>query len=343
MNKRENGVYLTEKNPFQYIIFKEWLEGISPSNLSICEPYAGSNNLLLFLDELLLDKEIQYTAFDLNPQDNNFPKVEIQQADTMFNIPGTYDLIITNPPYLAKNSATRRKLFFPIDYMGKGLQQPQDLYQICLDTCLDSALYVGAIIPESFITSKYNKDRLQYVISLPGNLFKDTECPVCLALFGPNKTDDFILFDKDGVELGSYNDLISISNQLLAEKKGKITFNDPSGILGLKGVDDTNGPSIEFCLGKLIPSEKIKPSSRSLTRISSKQINSLSEEKLLEFIDILNLNLKEWRNKTNDIFLTAFKGVRADGKYRRRLAFNEANLLINKVLQKEKENIDTSQ
>ena len=32
----------------------------------------------------------------------------------------------------------------------------------------------------------------------------------------------------------------------------------------------------------------------------------------------------KFRNKTNDVFLTSFKGLRQDGKYRRRLDFNLA-------------------
>ena len=68
------------------------------------------------------------------------------QCDTILNYPVGYDVAITNPPYLAKNSATRRKLKY-------SYPEYEDLYQKCLEVMLEKTQFVAAIIPESFITS----------------------------------------------------------------------------------------------------------------------------------------------------------------------------------------------
>lgn len=41
-----------------------------------------------------------------------------------------------------------------------------------------------------------------------------------------------------------------------------------------------------------------------------------------------NETLAEWRDATNDVFLTAFKGTRDDGRYRRRLSFAIAARIV---------------
>jgi hypothetical protein len=47
-----------------------------------------------------------------------------------------------------------------------------------------------------------------------------------------------------------------------------------------------------------------------------------------DLIDESNGILKEIRNMTQDVFLTSFKGIRKDGKYRRRLDFGIARLIL---------------
>lgn len=94
------------------------------------------------------------------------------------------------------------------------------------------------------------------------------------------------------------------------------------------GVDNTIKESIYFSCKDLVNSEKIKSSSRSITKISgfnSKKLDISVED----FCKKLNKKLKKLRKDTNDVFLTPFKGLRKDGKYRRRLDFKLARLILN--------------
>jgi hypothetical protein len=133
-----------------------------------------------------------------------------------------------------------------------------------------------------------------------------------LALFEPNANDVEVW---DGTQ---FVGLMSQFEQYLPRPvfMQNLKFNDPNGALGLMAIDNTIGASIRFCLGDEIASEKIKYSSRSVTRINiDKPIDD-------QWIQSINEKLNEFRQQTHDVFLTPFKGIRRDGKMRRRLDFD---------------------
>lgn len=343
LNKKSAGQFLTQGDPFAYDVVRKWLSaaiehtGTSPV---ICEPYAGTNNLLAFADKHyhMLLEGATYRSFDIDPcndADNAFATSPIAYANTLLDIPADdIDIIITNPPYLARNSAKRQKLDFPFDYKGSGIERPADLYQISLDTCLRKAAFVAALIPESFITSRYDKSRLAYVISLPGDLFRDTEMPVCLALFTSENTDDYEIYNAQGELIATASQLKKLNREILSvPARTDLKFNRKDGHIGLRGLDNTKTPSICFCDKEEIPAERIKISSRGLTRIFIPEVETSElNEKLI--IECANKILNEWRDATSDIFLTAFKGVRADGRYRRRLSYDIANQILTRAIDK---------
>lgn len=112
-----------------------------------------------------------------------------------------------------------------------------------------------------------------------------------------------------------------------------LKFNRKDGHIGLRGLDNTKAPSICFCDKEEISTERIKISSRGLTRIFIPEVKSGElDEKLL--IKYANEILNEWRGATSDIFLTAFKSVRADGRYRRRLSYDIANQILAQAIDK---------
>lgn len=347
LNKKSAGQFLTQGDPFAYDAVRNWLEKAITCTTppTICEPYAGTNNLLKFLDLHcgdLLDGAT-YHSFDIEPcnmSDNAFPLSPVVYANTLLDIPlDDIDIIITNPPYLARNSARRQKLDFPFDYDGQGIARPSDLYQISLDTCLRKAKWVAAIIPESFITSQYDKSRLMYVISLPGDLFHDTDMPVCLALFGSEASDDYEIYNANGALLSTYSQMCDKNRELLPfPQRRDIKFNRKDGQIGLHGLDNTKESSIRFCDKEEIDESRIKVSSRGLTRIFVPELDTFAPDKIAEIIEQSNTILNEWREATSDIFLTAFKGVRADGKYRRRLSYDIANQILVKVLKEFEDN-----
>lgn len=320
-SKRANGQFFTTENPFDHPAFEAWYNSIpDASDQTLLEPFAGACNLISML------KTLGYTnpwaAYDIEPVNTaeNSSGVLVESRDTLCQYPTEYCVAITNPPYLARNSASRRDLAYPDTPF-------EDLYQECLSVMLNHTDYVAAIIPESFITQRLFFSRLHTFISLTCKMFEDTEVPVCLALFVPEEvksdTSDFDIYDGS-THLGTYNTLKANRAAFIGEGL-QLKFNDPEGELGLHAIDSSKEASIRFLEGDLIDSASIKVSSRSLTRIKV----SLSAIQRAALISEANRLLALERSATHDVFMTSFKGLRKDGKYRRRLDFAQARVLLN--------------
>ena len=222
--------------------------------------------------------------------------------------------------YLGKSSARRRKIYYP--------WEEDDLYKVCLNRMLDNCEYVAAIIPESFITAQIHRDRLWGVISLTCKMFYDTDCPVCLALFTPQGTTQTKIYAND-IYLGTLEELSnSVGNLMKNNKYHEWIFNDKNGNIGVKTVDNQKTNDCKFFEGELIDPQTIKISSRAFTRISGLP-ETIDKE---VFIKICNNILEDYRLKTKDVLMTSFKGLRSDGKYRRRLDFKTIRCIMNTAL-----------
>lgn len=326
-NKKLFGQFFTITNPFNINIFYKWINLIpEEKKRTIVEPFAGANNIVKMIKDLGF--LFNWNCYDINPNENNVvPEFPIIKQDTILNFPNTYSVAITNPPYLAKNSATRTKLDFPETKFD-------DLYKVAVEVMLNNLDYVAAIIPESFINADLFHNRLYAFISLTCKMFDDTSCPVCLALFIPTSQKqnidlsdhDFFVFRQD-YKIGKYSELIDKKPHCKTKIAWK--FNDPNGEIGIKCIDGTKTESIKFIFGNEIDSDKIKVSSRSFTRVSGLP----SDIKIETFLDECNRKLNAYREDTFDIFLTSFKGLREDNKYRRRLDFANAKLIMNTVIE----------
>ena len=305
--KRLNGQYFTSENPFETEGFKEWAEECNLKESIILEPFAGSNNLIKMLQKMDLVKT--FASFDVSPQNEN-----VLSRDTLEDFPEGYNVCITNPPYLARNSAKRRGLLYPeTNY--------DDLYKFAIEKVLQNCKNVGAIIPASFLNSGLFRGRLSRYILLNNKMFEETSHPVCLALFKERSSDVLIYENKEFI-----GKLSELEKKLpVSVNKFQMKFNEKSGNLGLIAIDNTLEPSIKFCHGNEINPEKILGTSRSITRI----LVDCDTEKLIKS---LNEALNGFRKETHDIFLTPFKGLRKDFKYRRRLDYKLARDLINQVL-----------
>lgn len=320
-NQKQLGKYYTINNPFDLKAFRDWFNNIPDvSSLTILEPFAGSNNIVN-----LMGVSNKWECYDILPTTNLAPQFQIIKRDTIKNFPKGFEIAITNPPYLAKNSATRNSLVYQGDPYD-------DLYKKCLEVMLLNVSYVAAIIPESFITAGIFQERLDAVISLTCRMFNDTECPVCLALFSKNPSPDFYVFRMDDFLGGYTKDLIWYKPIKTGRWGWK--FNEPSGEIGIACVDNTKGPTIKFIHGTDIDSSRIKISSRSLTRISGPKIKDLDF-----FLTKCNEYLSWYREHTQDVFLTTFKGLRTDGLYRRRLDFDTARAIMDVVMEHFEQNI----
>ncbi|MDR1008780.1 MAG: hypothetical protein LBL52_00830 [Rickettsiales bacterium] len=304
--KRANGQYFTESNPFENRAFHEWAAGCNLAGSMVLEPFAGSNNLITMLQGMGL--AVNFASYDIEPKDRR-----VKPRDTIADFPVGFDVCITNPPYLARNSARRRGISFPDTSYD-------DLYKLALDRCLSNCRSVAVIIPASFLNSGLFRNRLSHYILLNSRMFADTDHPVCLALF-KEKSNDAKIYE--GTE---YLGMISQFEKKIPNSKNTMDmkFNDRFGRLGLVAIDNTTEPSIRFCYGDEIDPSRVGISSRSLTRISL-------DCDVKKSIARLNDRLMSFREETHDLLLTPFKGLRKDRKYRRRLDFSLARKIINEA------------
>lgn len=319
MSKKELGQYFTVSNPFTLKPFTDWLHSIpSYESLKYIEPFAGENNIPNMIDGSVA-KDLDWSCFDIEPKPTNrYSKAQIQKRDTVLDFPKGYDVAITNPPYLAKNSAKRLKLAFPDT-------KYDDIYKQCLDTMLANVGYVAAIIPETYIISGLFHKRLNSVISLTCRMFDDTECPVCLAMFNKDESDDFTIYRLDEL-VGTYSEIINTLPRPHSRINWK--FNDKAGEVGIVCIDDSVKPSIRFVKGETIDPKSIKDTSRSITRLSG-----LPEDIQLDgFLDRCNVILGKYRDSTKDVLMASFKGLREDSYYRRRLDFKTARMIMNQCI-----------
>lgn len=306
--KRATGQYYTRGNPFAYPAFRRWAARANLKSECVLEPFAGANHIINNLTALGLCKN--FNAFDLSPNDS-----DVKKRDTIKKFPSGYNVCVTNPPWLARNSATRRKLPYPVT-------EYDDVYKHCLKLCLDNCGYVAALVPASFLHSNILRNRLSAYILLHEVMFNDTENPVCLALFNDKPVrDTLVYFDKK--RIGKLTELEKYLPPVKSKRNARVRFNDPHGQLGFISFDNTAEPTIRFCRASEIKSYAIKESSRFITRISG-EFNCNAR-----LIKHLNETLKNFRESTQDVFLTPFKGIRKDGYYRRRLDFNLARRIIN--------------
>ncbi len=307
--KKELGIYYTELfNPFEFDFFKEWVEENKLAKEVVLEPFAGANSIIDMLRSV--DYAEHYFSYDLFPKNK---KVVIK--DTIKNFPLGHNFCVTNPPWLYKSRARRLDLPFPDTSFD-------DLYKHCLALCLANCNFVAALIPASFLQARLFLDRLDLVSVITKKLFYDTDNPVCLALFSDKISDDFLIYENDS--LIGFNKYLKRKYLPTDTGSRNVVFNDERGELGFIAIDNTTEASIKFCLGSELENYDITHSSRSITRVRGIEASS-------DTIAKLNYLISDFRYKTQDVFLTPFKGLRKDGKYRRRMDYKIARRIMQNV------------
>lgn len=317
-SKRQHGQYFTTTNPFGLAPFQEWV-GLIPNfkEQTLLEPFAGSGNIPKMMREL--GYQNWWKCYDISPVPTS--SCLVAARDTLASFPAGFEVAITNPPYLAKNSATRRGMDFPDT-------RYDDLYKVALDVMLRNTLYVAAIVPESFTTQGLFHSRLYSVVSLTRPMFLDTETPVCLALFVPEGVKESPLNFRMYAQNKLIGDFLSLKLHSAAPQGVGMPwkFNDSTGLIGLRAVDNQVSASIRFVPGNEIDENAVSGSSRSVTRVGCASLEPKDAERIVKAANQL---LAERRERTQDTCLTAFKGLRKDGMFRRRLDYAQARDILN--------------
>lgn len=290
-----------------HAFIKEHLAGIH----EFLDPFAGEGDLLAACA----------AEFGLKGRGLDISGGDWETNDSLRHIPETSGaFVVTNPPYLARNSA-RRKGLWPevgqyLDERGR-----DDLYQVALDRCLEVADFVVAIIPETFLLSSYPKSRLALVMVVEEEMFEDTEAPVCVAAFGPS------IEPTPRVFLGG--EFVSTLPEILALRprpvgRPEMRFNAPDGQIGLRAVDGVSpAEPIRFMRAEEFgyAPERLRHSSRHMTFIN---IPGLPAEQLDQVIRLANEFLVRFRCDTRNLGLSPFKGNNRNGQRRRRLDYTAA-------------------
>jgi len=296
-------------------------EFITRSKCSIAyDPFAGKGDLLQAV--MGIGEIFQLRGLDIDPV------LKWSLNDSLRSIPPLADaIIITNPPYLAKFSAKRKNIHASVAkyYQDSGFV---DVYQLALHNCLISADYVVAIIPETFINSGLSiRNRLSQITVLEENPFHDTENPVCVACFD-NRIKD--LEDVSVYKNSSYIGTLGYLEQNRLEPSYAIPmkFNDPEGQIALRAVDSPDpGNPIRFMLKEELDYNMsgIKHSSRLITIIS---IDPKYNAFISNIIREANHTFLQYRQRTDDILMSPFKGNQKNGVRRRRLDYKSARAII---------------
>lgn len=310
--KRALGSFYTVGNPFVHTGFLEWMATV-PTTDPFLEPFAGSGQIPRLMTQA--GHHATWTTYDIDPA-----LTGVIHRDTIADFPTGHAVAISNPPYLSYHFAVRKGLHVVKgDFAGY-----PSLYLTAISRALSHCGWVAFVIPESFATTGLFTSRLEHLISLPFAMFDDTDMPTCLALWGPSPSPDFKVWRGSDL-LGTASELL---DPLTTTPCGtRIVFNRADGQLGLRAVDDTRSASIAFGGPELCPDDKVKPSGRLLSRIHVTELTDVDA-----VCAAANELLAQWRTRTADFGLTAFKGVREDGLFRRRLDFASARALLSQAL-----------
>ena len=317
-HKTKLGQFFTKKDVWLRQHIKDFI--INSKTKIVYDPFAGNGDLLSVVKNFGYEKTI---GLDIDK------KLKWEINDSLVNIPHIDNaIIITNPPYIAKQSATRHRINLK-KYYNSTIYD--DIYLLALDKMLEAQDYVVAIIPESFINSIYKqKNKLYSITILEENPFEDTENPVCVACFdGCEKTFEKIKIYKEDKYI---NNLAYFENLRLEPKNDiNISFNDKKGWLALRATDSSNGQDvIHFCFKKDMDydfEKNIKVSSRHISLLNI-DVKTRDREK---FINESNKIIAELRANTSDIIFTPFKGNTKFGIRRRRLDFRLARAILEKA------------
>ena len=336
--KRDFGQYFTQDAVWLRPHIKAHIQSLGDTYTSCVDPFAGDGHLLALAREM----GFQIHGHDLDPRrcaDNGWgePNDSIRQV---IHYEGGF--VLTNPPYMAKNSAKRldspMTRYFSPGFVStieqKHLNVLDDLFKLAMEQTMrtyDDSIW---IVPESGIQDldrlPHWKAKLHSITILEDNPFVDTEHPVCVMVF--SKSNPLQEVWKNDTLLGTYDALRQAHLEALAAPSTAVqmTFNDPAGTLGYRAVDGTkedDSMRIKFCLGDELgyARQRIKVSSRHLTYIST----SVPEAMLTSVIEEANRRIEAYRHATHDVFLTAFMGNTKNGLRRRRLDYHLARRIFN--------------
>jgi hypothetical protein len=325
ISKVSLGSFYTTKSAWLTTEVRAFLDkALAESNGCLLDPFAGDGHLLEAInsDPVLGKRVKQATGFDI--QGDLFPF-----NDSLVAIPNPQRaVIVTNPPYLANHSAKRKGVDQLVaKYFANSTQK--NLYRIALEKALESADYVVAIIPETFLLSTFPKHRLELAVVIQDSLFGDTDAPALVACFAKERCADAHIFTGNQ-SIGNLSEILALRES--TAPKHTIVFNDRKGRIGLRAVDGSDGKTpIAFVAANDFgyPSDSVATSSRLMTYL---EVPGVADKDIPELISKANALLASIRKRSGDLVLAPFKGNNRAGIRRRRLDYALARRILNNCI-----------
>lgn len=287
----------------------------------VLDPYAGDCSLMKPLIKLGITNFIGYDI------DQKMLSENVSFNDSLNEIPNSGRLIVTNPPFMSKCTATRYGSMFSKYFENTKLT---DIYLIALSKCLANHKNVVAIVPETFLLNGNFTERLSDIVIIEENIFGNTNCPVLVACFQETKNPPSkVKIHKNEKYLFTLSELRKLDK--VPNKKTKIVFNEQIGNIGLRGIDGTKDTRIAFCTpDDLNYKKQMKVSSRLISLINVPAVKG----KEAEFIEMCNKLLEQYRNETQDLLMAPFKGNNKLGQRRRRIDYKTARAIMENAIVK---------
>jgi hypothetical protein len=156
-------------------------------------------------------------------------------------------------------------------------------------------------------------------------LFSDTDNPAGVAYFVPQQTTTQLYVNGQCIQVDD--------NFIPRSSDFPVTFNPPDfSDYIIIGIDTTEKDNIylrrmkdEDRRGLVNASLKCKGTNRNIFPIESSYLRD-------KHIPLFNEAMEEYRQQTNDFYMTSFKSTQKSGKYRKRISFKEVRWLLEKVI-----------
>jgi len=332
VGKTSKGAFMTMGDSWLTTQVYDFISGTG-SQVAL-DPFAGQGDMLRVLEEKLglsvmgLDIDESIGRWETNDSLKSLTDWEVV-ANSQSRNNKVNPIVVTNPPFLSNYSAKRKSLMSEVGHYFDSEKGLTDLYMVALTRCLESFENVVAIVPETFVSSSYPKNRCRAITILEDNPFEDTTFPICVTCWSKSTEGNPTVYIGEE-EAGRLDHLWRY--RINPENDTAIKFNQPNGRIGLRAVDG-HDPSSRI---GFMPAEKlgydrasIKDSSRLMTYI---EISAVLEGDIPRLTSLANEILEGVRRNSHDVVLSGFKGNNKEGKRRRRLDYELARGILERAL-----------
>ena len=328
MKKKNLGQFYTTRAKY---IMGDLIKDL-PNEVPVIEPFCGNGDLLIF--------ENQFEMYDIDPK-----KEGCIQRDTLRNPPDYKGkLVITNPPYLAKNKSEDKEIYQKYN-IG-------DLYKASILSIMECKGGI-LIIPLNFFCDEddeirkifFNRFQVVNLKVFEETVFDDTAYTICAFSFLPRTSEktslkikffpseyeeEFDVEEQTGYRIGSEffkivnsQKNIGVSRLLIGESSNSKIF--------LRSIDTGSNEgriSLSMCNDPYYGEKSDRVFATIKTPIE--YTGKIQEKIVKEFNSFLEVNRKKYRS----MFLTNYRNS-SSSYSRKRISFEVAYKIISYIIEKE--------